>query len=142
MVRNVSLIVLAMSVALATGYADQTRTITLPVHPTDATNGKQMYGSYCASCHGTDGRGNGPMASSLNSRPTDLTALARVNHGKFPANHVATVLRFGPSSTNHGSAQMPAWGHVLGNLSSVYQQQEQDLRISNLTRYIGSMQVK
>ncbi len=25
-------------------------------------NGKQMYASYCASCHGVDGRGNGPVA--------------------------------------------------------------------------------
>jgi mono/diheme cytochrome c family protein len=30
-------------------------------------SGKQLYREHCASCHGSDGRGGGPVASSLNT---------------------------------------------------------------------------
>jgi mono/diheme cytochrome c family protein len=130
---------LVLSVVAAISYADQTKKIVIPVKPTDPTSGRQMYSSYCAPCHGTDGRGNGQIAGQLKARPADLTALARAHNGKFPEQHVLAVLRFG---TESHPGQMPAWGHVLGNMSNVYQQQERDLRTSNLTRYLHSIQVK
>ncbi len=48
-----------------------------------------------AACHERDGKGDGPAASELKTPPTDLTALTRQNGGKFPSDHVASVLRFG-----------------------------------------------
>ena len=38
--------------------------------PTDV---KQLYDTSCASCHGTDGRGDGPAADALVPRPRDFT---------------------------------------------------------------------
>ena len=138
------LLVIAMTAALATGmgYANQPDTkITLPVNKTAATSGKQMYTSYCAPCHGVDGRGKGTYAPALKAQPTDLTALTRNNHGKYPDSHVAAVLLNGADTPSHGTAQMPVWGPILGRMS---QDNSQDrlLRISNLSRYVQSLQVK
>src|ERR1022692_4235248 len=44
-----------------------------PVGRTSASSGKEMYWAYCAACHGTDGKGDGPASAALKSRPLDLT---------------------------------------------------------------------
>jgi mono/diheme cytochrome c family protein len=108
--------------------------------PTSASSGKEMYESYCASCHGPAGEGNGPAAPALRVQPTDLAALAKHNGGKFPADHVATVLS-GGGVTAHGSADMPVWGPVFRKLS-LGSQAEVQLRIANLTKYLESLQSK
>jgi len=71
--------------------------------------------------------------------PTDLTGLSRNNHGSFPDRHIVAVLQFGAETAAHGSAQMPVWGPILAQLDRS-NAQEQQLRISNLSRYIESMQ--
>jgi mono/diheme cytochrome c family protein len=139
-----SLLVAAMAVILAAGisFADQSQSkMVIPVGKTAANNGKQMYNSYCAPCHGTDGRGNGPAAVALKNPPTDLSALTRNNHGKFPDAHVYEVLQFGSNIPAHGSAEMPVWGKILANMNTA-NSQEKDLRMSNLTRYVESIQAK
>ena len=115
--------------------------VTIAVKKTAATSGQQMYTSYCAPCHGTDGKGNGPAANALRTPPTDLTILAKNNGGKFPGTHVVTVLQFGSELASHGSEQMPVWGPILGrmNLASPH---DKMLRMSNLTRYLETIQVK
>ena len=44
----------------------------VPAPYTRASSGKDMYLAYCASCHGKDGKGNGPAASALKSVPNRL----------------------------------------------------------------------
>ena len=39
--------------------------------------GKAEYLSNCARCHGTDGKGKGPLSSKLKAKPTDLTTFAK-----------------------------------------------------------------
>ena len=60
----------------------------VPVKETSPASGKQMYSTYCAVCHGADGRGNGPAAVALKEHPTDLVQLAKENGGKFPGSHI------------------------------------------------------
>jgi mono/diheme cytochrome c family protein len=107
---------------------------------TSAASGEEMFKSYCASCHGPRGKGDGPAASAFKTAPSDLTMLAKKNSGKFPDDKVKTVLRNGVSPA-HGSADMPVWGPVF---SAVSQNTPQivTLRISNLTDFIQSMQAK
>lgn len=125
--------------AVSFSFANQSQKIVIPVDRTAPNNGKEMFRSYCAPCHGADGRGGGPAATALKSRPTDLTTLMRSNHGKFPDSHVVTVLQFGIDEPVHGSASMPVWGPILGNMNRTNLQDKQ-LRISNLTKYLESIQ--
>lgn len=39
--------------------------------------GQAQYEAHCLSCHGADGKGNGPKASELDQRPKDLSKLAK-----------------------------------------------------------------
>jgi mono/diheme cytochrome c family protein len=142
MLKRLLFITMAATLALTMGYADQSKgKVIIPVNKTNPTDGKQMYTSYCAPCHGADGRGHGPAASALKAQPTDLTGLAKANHGKYPDTHVVSVMRFGSELPAHGSADMPVWGPILGKMSKV-NPQEKDLRTSNLSRYLETLQVK
>ena len=142
MLKSLSMIVLAGMMAVPTGYADQASArVVIAVEKTRPVNGKQMYTSYCAPCHGVDGRGNGPVAPALKQQPADLTALARNHGGKFPSSHIATVLEYGSELPAHGSAQMPVWGPVLGKMDQQHPDQRL-LRISNLSQYLRSIQAK
>jgi mono/diheme cytochrome c family protein len=138
------LLVTAMTAALAVGvsYADQANAkVTIAVTRTTATSGKQMYVSYCAACHGVDGRGHGSVAPALRTPPPDLTILSRNNRGKFPDTHIVTLLQNGIDVPSHGTAEMPIWGPILGKMNTT-NPQEKLLRISNLSRYLDSIQVK
>ena len=138
------LLVTALAATLAAGvsYADQSASkVTIPVNKTAPTSGKLMYAGYCAPCHGADARGQGPVASALKTPPTDLTALSRSNNGKFPDTHVVTVLQSGVAIPSHGSPEMPVWGPILGKMNQG-NSQERMLRISNLSRYLESIQAK
>jgi hypothetical protein len=80
----------------------------------DAPPGRGSYIKYCGACHGDDGKGNGPNASTLNEKPTDLTQLAQNNNGTFPTARVTRILDGSEAIAAHGSAQKPVWGHVFG----------------------------
>ena len=97
-----------------------------------------MFKAYCASCHGVNGTGNGPVAATLKQRPTDLTQLAKRNHGVFPSEPVARVIEKG-TITAHGTSEMPVWGPELSRLSS-HDTEFQLLRVHNLVSYIGRLQ--
>lgn len=142
MLKNLFLVILAAAFAAGVGYANASdATVVVHTPKTAATNGKQMYTSYCASCHGIDGKGAGPTASALKTQPTDLTLLSKNNGGNFPGPHVVSVLQFGSNSPTHGSAQMPVWGPVFSTMNQT-NSQERILRISNLARYLETIQAK
>jgi len=142
MLKQILFAALAFTLAATVASANQPKDkVTISVGKTAATNGKQMYASYCAPCHGTDGKGHGPTASALKAQPTDLTILSKNNHGKFPDAHIVTVLQFGSELPSHGSQEMPVWGPILSNMNR-FNAQDKQLRISNLSRYLETIQVK
>jgi mono/diheme cytochrome c family protein len=142
MLKPLFFVAVVAAVALTMSYADQPKgKLIIPAPKTDPTNGKQMYTSYCAPCHGANARGNGPVAGALRTPPTDLTRLAQANHGKYPDTHIVSVLRFGSEVGAHGSVEMPVWGTVFGKMSKV-NSQERDLRTANLSRYLRTLQVQ
>ena len=59
-----------------------------------------------------------PVSASLNTRPADLTTLAKRHDGKFPREYVAGALRFGPGFSVHGSSGMPVWGPIFQYLDN------------------------
>jgi mono/diheme cytochrome c family protein len=103
--------------------------------------GRQMYKEYCAACHGSDGKGRGPVAASLRKRPPDLTTLAKRHGGNFPEEYVTHVLRFGPGFSAHGSSEMPVWGPIFQDLEN-YNEAAVRQRIKNLCEYLESIQEK
>jgi len=77
----------------------------------DVDIGKAEYQSGCAACHGADGKGDGPMAGALKTRPADLTVLSRKNNGVFPVEAVYNVIDGRKAIAGHGSREMPVWGY-------------------------------
>jgi mono/diheme cytochrome c family protein len=113
----------------------------VPVKTTSPVSGKEMFTSYCAVCHGTDGKGGGPAASALKTPPTDLTTLSKNNGGKFPSLKVEASIRGESALPAHGSKDMPIWGTLFATMSGGHEGEVQQ-RVTNLTKYIESLQVK
>jgi mono/diheme cytochrome c family protein len=77
--------------------------------------GRREYRTSCAACHGPEGKGDGPLAASLNKAPTNLTLLAKSNGGVFPAQRVQQVIDGRAEVKPHGSREMPIWGERFTN---------------------------
>lgn len=101
--------------------------------------GPALYKAYCASCHGVDARGSGPMAKSLNIPPADLTRISARNGGTFPLARISRIIAGEEQlSRGHGTSEMPVWGPIFSRVDS-----DQDLgrvRIDNLARYLRDLQ--
>lgn len=134
---------LAALLLLASGFASaqEKKIEKAPIQPTSAASGPEMYKAYCAVCHGKDAKGDGPAAAELKVPPPNLTELAKRHDGKFPADYVATVLRNGAKAPAHGTSEMPVWGPLFSSISGGDEGQVNQ-RISNLTNYLKSLQVK
>jgi mono/diheme cytochrome c family protein len=111
----------------------------IPLQPTSMSSGQEMFRNYCATCHGLNGKGDGPAASALKKAPADLTQLARKNNGKFPDGYVFAKLK-NVEEPVHGSKEMPIWGALLSSVSR--DPGEIQLRITNLVSYVQSIQAK
>lgn len=79
--------------------------------------GRADFLEHCSACHGASGRGNGPVASSLNKPPTDLTRIAARRDGKFPADEIAAFIDGRTELAAHGSREMPIWGREFASRS-------------------------
>lgn len=112
-------VLLGASVLLACAGRAQDKPVR--VESPSVASGKETYMQFCASCHGIDGRGNGPAASALKTPPADLTMLAKTHDGKFPYEYVTGVIRFGKPISAHGSSDMPVWGRVFRPLWTAIQ---------------------
>lgn len=107
--------------------------------------GKQLYMSHCASCHGADGAGSGPVAPFLTISPTNLTRIAARNDGEFPWLEVFHVIDGRIEVKGHGESQMPVWGDTFreeaGDTYGLYGNEEfVRARVTSLTFYIQSIQ--
>jgi mono/diheme cytochrome c family protein len=105
----------------------------------ESMTGQDSFEFYCASCHGKTGKGDGPTAKALQTRPTDLTLLARRNEGAFPKSRVLEIVAgTGRQVEAHGSGDMPVWGPIFRGLDSSPLRVRQ--RIDNLVAYIDTLQ--
>jgi mono/diheme cytochrome c family protein len=102
---------------------------------------KEMYKTWCATCHGLSGKGDGPAASALKKAPADLTQLSKKNGGKFPTERVRKYIDGTDASVAaHGSREMPVWGtefqNIAGSSAAV------TYRVTSLAAYLESLQAK
>ena len=101
-----------MIAGLTAGFADA-------AHAEDVDIGKSEFQSSCASCHGTDGKGKGPVSEQLKVPPSDLTMLAKNNNGVFPTNAVYETINGSKAVPAHGTREMPIWGERFNPIVSL-----------------------
>ena len=141
MLTRVVVALVALVVAFAILGADTPTAIKkVPVSRTAATSGKDMFGTYCAVCHGTDAKGGGPAVAALKVPPPDLTTMSKRNGGKFPELRVFNTINGDVNMAAHGSKDMPVWGDLFRSMEK--DPATQQMRVSNLTKYIQSLQTK
>jgi len=145
LVTSASLIValLLMSFGIGAAQAQQASTTVkkVPVRPTQAMAGKDLFREYCAVCHGTAGKGDGPAASALKVPPSDLTQISKKSGGKFPELHVQHIINGeAEEPAAHGSKDMPVWGNLFLHMGP--NPDIGNVRVYNLTKYIEEIQAK
>jgi mono/diheme cytochrome c family protein len=107
----------------------------------DSFQGPELYKAYCATCHGRDGKGLGPMAKALKVAPADLTRIATRNGGTFPTAKVQKIISGEAQPPDaHGNREMPVWGPIFSEVS--WDQDLGRVRIYSLTRYLEGIQTK
>jgi mono/diheme cytochrome c family protein len=105
-------------------------------------SGEELFGRFCASCHGERAHGDGPVAQSLNTAVPDLTRIS-ARYGEFPATLIRdTIDGRGVDIRAHGSRAMPVWGYefwVEEGGDVVAQNTVRDA-INRLVEYLRSLQ--
>src|SRR4051812_10430311 len=108
--------------------------------------GSGKYQKYCASCHGSAGKGNGDLAAMLVVQPADLTQLRHKNNGEFPFWRVYRAIDGREMIRGHGSREMPLWGFSFrveeGANGSAAKEDIVRGRIWQLVYYLESIQEK
>jgi mono/diheme cytochrome c family protein len=130
---------IAAAGAVLERQTNDTPRVQAPSILTDSLAGRDSFDRYCAACHGTKARGDGPVALQLKTRPPDLTSLLRRNGGSFPASRVQAYIEgTGRALPTHGPAEMPVWGPTFRAFEKDIRTRE---RIKNLVLYLASIQV-
>ena len=107
-----------------------------------AMSGQDLYQRFCASCHGAEGRGDGPVAASFKVEVPDLTLIARRAGNAYSHERVVRIIDGRHIIGAHGSRTMPVWGEDLGRLEIGNPDAERATRIviDRLADYLGQLQ--
>ena len=111
--------------------------------PEVIAGGEIEYQRYCATCHGVNGKGRGPMANFLTIEPSDLTRLAKRNGNKFDFWQVYRTIDGREQVRAHGTREMPVWGtHFQAEAKGYDQVSRAEVagRILGLTFYLQYIQ--
>jgi mono/diheme cytochrome c family protein len=106
--------------------------------------GQELFQQYCASCHGSAARGDGPAAPALSKPPADLTRIAARRSGRFPEGEIAAFIDGRFELDAHGTREMPIWGRQLAQPISDSAAGEEVARgrIQILVEYLKTIQVR
>ena len=109
----------------------------------------QDFDTHCAPCHGTSGKGDGPVPAGLTKKPADLTAITTKYGGTFPEDRIFETIAGLDMPDGHGTRDMPIWGDVfitesVGNSTKLEDamkaSDDTSRRIVALMRYIETLQ--
>jgi mono/diheme cytochrome c family protein len=107
----------------------------------NSLEGATIFKQHCATCHGMDARGHGPMSMALKHGAPDLTRISQRNGGKFPAQRVReTIEGAGLSASAHGNREMPVWGPIFHEIE--WDRDLGNVRIEAITKYLETLQQK
>ena len=107
-----------------------------------ANTGAEVFRTYCASCHGASGRGDGPLAASMKRKPANLTEIALRNGGEFPSELVFKTIDGRQPVRGHGGPDMPEWGEVLSKARDAGDTERVKAVIQSLVDFLGSIQLR
>ena len=107
-----------------------------------AAIGRDIYQSYCTSCHGPEGKGDGKAAGPLDLTPADLTQLSSNNNGTFPMERVVNIIKGREKVKGHGSKDMPVWGDVFQVAEGGGEEEAVNQKITALAHFLWSIQAK
>lgn len=93
--------------------------------PGSAEAGAAPYGTFCESCHGPGGNGEGPAAAGLNPKPARHTDSSYMN--ALSNEHVRTVIRDGGPAVGKSPLMAP-WGGALS-----------DAQLDDVVAYVRSL---
>jgi mono/diheme cytochrome c family protein len=107
-----------------------------------AMSGQDLYQRFCASCHGAQGRGDGPVAASFKVEVPDLTLIARRAGNAYPRERIVRIIDGRHIIGAHGSRTMPVWGEDLSRLEIGNPDAERATRvvIDRLADYLEQLQ--
>ncbi len=109
-------------------------------------SGDQLYQNLCASCHDTDGSGNGMASDALGATAPDLTRLAADNGGEFPRSELEHMIANSDARNPHAGSPMPAWEEQFRSVyfrtarSSLQRDAYARDRIRELASYVETIQ--
>jgi len=126
---SVALLLTASSLASAVAHAAEPK-------------GDALFATHCATCHGADGEGGGPVASVMNVSMPNLRSLAKRNGGVFPADAVAAYIDGRDQVASHGDRLMPVWGDFLQLPGDKGNQEPVRARIAELVSFIERLQYR
>ncbi len=129
------LTVLTLTLTLATTGVTRAQS---PADTAVPDGGRVLFSTYCASCHGVGGQGNGPAADELRHRPANLTQFATRNGGVFNGARIRAIID-GRTVKAHGTMEMPIWGDVFKWRQGL-PEEEIRARVEALVRYLETIQ--
>lgn len=106
------------------------------------TPGAEVFRTYCASCHGTTARGDGPLASAMSRKPANLTEIAKRNGGQYPSEIVFKTIDGRQPIRGHGGPDMPVWGDAFAKSREAGDAERVKAVIQSLVDYLESIQLR
>ena len=106
------------------------------------TTGSEVFRMYCASCHGSSARGDGPLATAMSRKPANLTEIAKRNGGQFPGDMVFRTIDGRQPVRGHGGPDMPVWGDAFAKSSEAGDTDRVKRVIQSLVDYLEAIQVR
>ena len=107
-----------------------------------AIAGGELFRTYCAVCHGSTARGDGPLAASMRRKPADLTEIAKRNAGTYPSELVFRTIDGLNPVRGHGGPDMPVWGDAFARSRDGGNPETVKRMIQSLVEYLGSIQAR
>jgi mono/diheme cytochrome c family protein len=101
--------------------------------------GAQLFKTYCATCHGLTGRGDGALAGYLRKVPPDLAKYTARNDGVFPSERLRQIID-GTGVGAHGDREMPVWGDAFRASRDGLTPEAAKQRIDAIVGYLGTIQ--
>jgi hypothetical protein len=106
----------------------------------DIKEGRAIYQEHCASCHGVNGDGHGPLAPALSTPPANLRLLSERYGNPLPVDQIARFIDGRAEVKAHGPRDMPVWGEEAWNYDGKGSKGRTSAWVTKLIAFLQSIQ--